>query len=271
MPTIGSSSSNPTFGQTSSGSNDQVGCGPYTMPSPGGYIQTIHAYAATFAGSITPKVVLWNSSPNVLGSANAGASIGTTPSWVSGTLAGNGIYVAAGAGVVLGWTSSQAVGANIFFNNTTPGGWWNSVASPPASLVGAPQFSHQAGAYADYVAVNAPTLASASPNHGIPGDVITLTGTGFTFATGVTFNGATASFTVVNDTTITATIPPGGTSGNLTVTNPTGSASLPFTVSALFAFDGAQLQRCNLFAHDGTGLVLVTLDAFDGTTLQEIS
>ena len=62
------------------------------------------------------------------------------------------------------------------------------------------------------VALNAavPTVTNVSPGTGLTsgGTVVTITGSGFTGATGVFFGGAPAtSFTVDNDTTITATTP----------------------------------------------------------------
>jgi hypothetical protein len=61
------------------------------------------------------------------------------------------------------------------------------------------------------------------------GTTVTLTGTGFTGASAVTFSGIpAASFRVVNDTTITAVTPPGalGTSLPVLVTTPAGVSSI---------------------------------------------
>jgi len=62
-----------------------------------------------------------------------------------------------------------------------------------------------------------------------------LTGTNFSGATAVTFNGpAAASFTVGSATQITATVPAGATTGTIAVTTPggTGSSAASFTVTA---------------------------------------
>lgn len=73
------------------------------------------------------------------------------------------------------------------------------------------QFKLEFGIYAAYSdAVSGPTLTSISPERGYTtgGTSITLTGEGFTGATGVTFGGTAATnVTVVNDTTITCTTP----------------------------------------------------------------
>jgi hypothetical protein len=95
----------------------------------------------------------------------------------------------------------------------TPGG--------TSAIVAADQFS--------YVVVPAPVVTAVAPNSGLTtgGTTVTITGSGFTGVTAVQFGATTAtSFTVVNDTTITAVAPalsagtvdvkvtgPGGTSG----------------------------------------------------------
>ncbi len=82
----------------------------------------------------------------------------------------------------------------------------------------------------------APTIASFTPTSGLVGTVVTLTGTGFTGATAVRFNGtAAASFRVVSATSVTATVAVGSMSGLVTVSTPlgTGTSATPFTVLAL--------------------------------------
>ena len=69
------------------------------------------------------------------------------------------------------------------------------------------------------------TVSGFSPTAGTAGTLVTISGTGFTGATAVTFNGTSASFTVVNSTTITATVPAGATTGVVAVTAPCGTAS----------------------------------------------
>ena len=72
----------------------------------------------------------------------------------------------------------------------------------------------------------APTITSFSPASGLPGTVVTVTGTNFTGATALTLNGgAVASFTVVSATQITFTVPVAATSGTIAVTTPGGMAT----------------------------------------------
>ncbi len=70
------------------------------------------------------------------------------------------------------------------------------------------------------------SITSFTPTNGPAGTVVTITGTNLTGATSVTFGGtAAASFTVVSSTKITATVDNGST-GNVTVVTPAGTASL---------------------------------------------
>jgi uncharacterized repeat protein (TIGR03803 family) len=57
---------------------------------------------------------------------------------------------------------------------------------------------------------------------GKKGTSIGIFGVGLTGATAVSFNGASAQFTVASDTYLTATIPTGATTGYVTVTTPSG-------------------------------------------------
>ncbi|GGB24958.1 hypothetical protein GCM10011511_56130 [Puia dinghuensis] len=71
-----------------------------------------------------------------------------------------------------------------------------------------------------------PHILSFTPDTARTGTVVTISGTGFTGATSVSFGGTpAASFTVVSDSTIDATVGNGAT-GFVAVANPTGSDSV---------------------------------------------
>jgi hypothetical protein len=83
------------------------------------------------------------------------------------------------------------------------------------------------------VAPAAPTVSGFSPTSGPAGTSVTVSGTGFTGATSVAFNGVPAQFSVPSDTQITATVPAAATSGAISVTGPggTGTSAASFTVT----------------------------------------
>jgi|GEM_PF-845955 len=70
-----------------------------------------------------------------------------------------------------------------------------------------------------------PIINSFAPTSGSPGNLITITGTGFTEASSVTFGGVPSlAFTIVSSTTINATVGAAG-SGNIVVTTPEGTST----------------------------------------------
>jgi hypothetical protein len=87
----------------------------------------------------------------------------------------------------------------------------------------------------------APAVTGVSPNTGSTagGQVVSLTGTGFTGATGVSFGSTAATaFTILSDTAITATAPASSAGTvHITVTTNNGTSSTvtadQFTSSAL--------------------------------------
>jgi len=80
-----------------------------------------------------------------------------------------------------------------------------------------------------------PLVTSFAPTTGKTGAAVTINGSGFTGATRVTFNGTPVTFTVVNDSTITTTVPSGAIKGLITVTDGngiTGASTSPFEKTA---------------------------------------
>jgi uncharacterized repeat protein (TIGR03803 family) len=66
-------------------------------------------------------------------------------------------------------------------------------------------------------------FVQSNPAFGKVGRQIGILGNGLTGTTGVTFNGVAATFTVVSDTYIQATVPTGATTGSIEVTAPSGT------------------------------------------------
>jgi hypothetical protein len=78
----------------------------------------------------------------------------------------------------------------------------------------------------------APAVSGFNPTSGPVGTPVTISGSSFTGATSVTFNGTPASFTVASDSSITTSVPTGASTGVVGVTGPggTGTSSGVFTV-----------------------------------------
>lgn len=104
----------------------------------------------------------------------------------------------------------------------------------------------------------APTISSFSPASGTVGSGVSVTGTGFTGTTGVKFNGTAATFSVVDDAHLMASVPSAATTGAITVTTPSGTATsasaftvdvangLDLTIDGLYVTQATQ----NYPAHD---------------------
>ncbi len=66
-------------------------------------------------------------------------------------------------------------------------------------------------------------FVQAIPGQGNAGTKVIILGNGLTGATGVTFHGVAASFSVVSDTEMTAMVPAGATTGAIVVTTSGGA------------------------------------------------
>lgn len=118
----------------------------------------------------------------------------------------------------------------------------------------------------------APTITSFTPTSGPEGQSVTVTGTGLTGATNVSFNGLSATFTVDSDTQITATVPGGATTGPVSVTTPGGTAtsSGSFTVTSptITSFSPTSGAPNTQVQINGTLLTGTTSVKFNGVSAQ---
>lgn len=129
----------------------------FTMPSPGGFISTLHAYFDAYNSSATGYVCLWNSSGTLLASASvgtvptAGASIGGQ-AWHQATLS-SPVYVASGATIYIGFSLPQSAGAVWTWENAG-GNVYYANSGSPGSLSTSATYSTTGplGAYGDYTA-----------------------------------------------------------------------------------------------------------------------
>ncbi|MCI1188424.1 FG-GAP-like repeat-containing protein [Hymenobacter sp. DH14] len=123
--------------------------------------------------------------------------------------------------------------------------------------------TYSAGVLLNTTVYEPPTLRSVSPANSPVGFSITLTGTYLSSVRAVRFNGTAATtFAVVNATTVTATVPPGATSGPVTVTTPGGTAAgVSFLVSTPSAALGARPADVALAPNPTHDAFTVTLPA----------
>jgi hypothetical protein len=70
----------------------------------------------------------------------------------------------------------------------------------------------------------APVITGFDPASGNAGDVVAITGQNFTGVSTVRFEGIATAFTVIDDTTISATVPAGAVGGRISVTTQGGTA-----------------------------------------------
>ena len=76
------------------------------------------------------------------------------------------------------------------------------------------------------ITVPSPSISGFNPQMALPGQIVTINGQNFTGTRQVSFGGATtAQFTVVSPSQIRATVPINASSGTITVSNATGTAS----------------------------------------------
>jgi hypothetical protein len=177
-------------------------------------------------------------SPSTFYSVGAGSGGGGSAPTVTGFSPTSG---AAGTSVTI--TGTNFTGATaVKFGTTTAAFTVNS-----ATQIAATVPSLAAGCYTISVTTSAgtgnsstcftvpspPTITGFSPGSGTVGTSVTITGTNFTGATAVKFNGFISSFTVNSATQIAATVPSSATTGPISVTTPAGTAtsSTNFTVT----------------------------------------
>ena len=109
---------------------------------------------------------------------------------------------------------------------------------------------------------SAPTITSFIPAQTLVGNQVTISGTSFSGATALTFNGVPVTvYSLDSATQITATVPPAASTGKLTVTNSAGTA----TSSATFSVIPAITAISPTMGPTGTTVTL-TGSGFLGTT-----
>ena len=96
-----------------------------------------------------------------------------------------------------------------------------------------------------FTVVPPPTVTSVSPAAELPGKVVTLTGTGFTASSTVSFGGTAAGVSYVSATQLTATVPAALAEGSAPISVTTsGSTSATQAFSVLAVYSGGSVGTC---------------------------
>ena len=205
---------------------------------------------------------------------NGSGFTGATDVKFSGTSVGSGNFtVVSGVQITATVPSGAATGP---ISVATPGG--TATSSTDFTVTSSPT----------------PSIGGFSPSSGPVGTPVTISGSGFTGATDVRFNGTSAgtgNFTVDSDAQITASVPSGATTGPISVTTPGGNetSSTDFTVIPLttltFGPDADTFVRSDSpTAHPGTkgsftvdsspikhGLLKFTVSGVGSGTIQSVT
>jgi hypothetical protein len=157
------------------------------------YNQTDRAYLVLAPGFVpAPRV--------------GGLSPSSAPQGTSITIAGTGFTGATGVHFGIKSAVSFTVNSDTLITAIAPAG---RTATVPVTVVG-PGGTSALNPSDKFTFTLQPRISSLSPTSGSAdgGTKVTITGVNFTGATGVTFGGAPASFTVISSTKITASSPP---------------------------------------------------------------
>ncbi|QIX60289.1 T9SS type A sorting domain-containing protein [Hymenobacter sp. BT18] len=192
-------------------------------------------------GATTGPITIATPSGTATSPSNFTVTVRATPTISNVTPASGPV----GTQIIITGTNLNTIQQVLFIPGTTASFTINSAtqitATVPASLTpgnktlilnGSQGFAQASGGFT-VTAASTPAISNFSPQSGPAQSNVTLSGSGFTGATAVKFNGVDALFfNVVNDGQISATVPTGTSSGPITVTTPNGTAtsSINFTV-----------------------------------------
>jgi uncharacterized repeat protein (TIGR03803 family) len=212
-----------TIGGGTGTCSGSVGCGTVFKITPGGVLTTLHSFnnadgALPYAGLVQ---------------ATDGNFYGTT------TVGGNSTCVPSGCGTVFQVTPDGTFTTLHNFDSTdglspmgglvqsTNGNFYGTTVHGGANI----NCDQGCGTVYSLSVGLGPFVAFVRP-YGKVGQTGGILGQGFTGTASVSLNGTPASFTVVSDTFIKATVPPGATTGFVTVVTPSGTltSNVPFRV-----------------------------------------
>lgn len=199
------------------------------------YMTSVNAIQAdtgyTFFTALSPGIatvlrakIYGSNAPTLTSFSPGSGAVGT-----SVTINGSGFSSAANV-TFNGTYASFTINSDIKITATVPAG----ATTGPIAVIAAGGIVTSSTSFTVTSSAPAPTISSFSPTSGPVGTNVSITGSNFTFASAVKFNGTSASFAVNSGTSITATVPAGATTGTISVTTPggTGTSSSSFTVTS---------------------------------------
>ena len=198
-----------------------------------------------------------------------GPGVNITSDWYSSTTATNTIsgtsmatpHVTGTAALYLSTntTASPATVTNALVSNSTA----NVVTSPGSGSPNRLLYELFIGGGGG---TPAPTISGFSPTSGAAGTTVTITGSNFTGASSVRFNGQGASFSVVTSSQINATVPNCSSSGAVSVTTAGGTATSSGSFSVTGCTSSQQLLLNPGFELGANGNWTQTAGVIDGST-----
>ena len=239
-----------------------VAATPFTVVGPGNIMTTVPAGATTGPVSVTTAAGTGTSSANFVVTQGNGLAISsfTPTSGGVGTAVGiNGTGFSNVSAVRFnGVSATFSVASTTRINTTVPSGATTgkiSVTTSAGTVTSSGTFTI------------GPNITGLAPSSGSVGTNVVISGTSFTGVTAVRFNGVSATFSFVSVNRVDTVVPNGATTGRVTLTTPSGTATSPadFTVSAgvhprsISLFLGRDVTRARLFA---TGSVSV-IDSYN--------
>ena len=187
------------------------------------------------AGNVTYSVNLYNATSSKATNPLFTFNVPATTTFVSATP--NTGSCSHNAGVVTcAWSDHPAYTSRTVSIVVTPAavGQISATASVGADQVDPNTSNNSATATTNINPGSPPTITSFTPASGPAGTTVTITGSNFFSSTAVKFNGASSTFTVDNNGSITAIVPGSATTGPIAITNSVGTTTSgsSFTVTA---------------------------------------
>lgn len=216
-----------------------------------GAVDLTNAYGTTNAGTFTPLA------------APKPSGLTPTSGAFSSTFTVSGHYFTGVSGVTLNGTScTYTVNSDTQVTVTVP-----ASSTQGAVVLTNPYGTGNAGTFTP---TSTPVFSAMTPTSGGAGSTTTITGHYLYFTTGVTVNGATASFTIVSDAEIDVVVPISATTGSVVITTQQGSVNAgTFTVNnspGITSFSPSTGYAGTVISLVGVHFTGVTAATINGTT-----